>query len=351
MRISVFLACLFISTNYWSQYFGNNSFTFFESLNSAKSQGTGYSIIGLKTTDISYALDNPSLLSKTDDGKILFSNKIHPAGVNQGILATTFKTKHLTLAPIIKYSAFGEFTERDENGVSTGIFSVLDYSLGLALSKEINPYMSIGASGNFLGSYIQNYYAFGIGSSFGAYFSSKSNLLSGSFLVKNVGVKFIDYTNTNKEFLPLNIQAGMSYKLKHAPFRFSLLLNQLNNWKNMYLDPNLQPQIDALTGDTIPVKHPNFIEKIGHHVILQVELIASKKFNLRGAFDYHKRSELMVDLRPGMAGFSLGFGLLLKKFELNYGFTVYSKAASFHNFSLSSSLKNLKKTEEKKMLN
>jgi len=335
----------------WGQFYGSNVFTSLTQATSAKSYGTGYSLIGLKSDDLSYTIDNPALLSKENNRKILISNTIHPAGVNQGILTLALTTKQFTLAPIVKYSAFGEFVQRDENGLVTGEFSALDYLVGLSFSKEINPYMAVGASGNFLGSYIENYFAFGLSGSFGAYFSTKSKLLSGSILAKNIGVKFRDYTNSTDEQIPANVQLGISYKLKHAPFRFSLLLNELNRWNNMYIDPNLQPEIDALTGDSIPIDKPNFIEKIGHHVVLQVELLASKSFHIRGAFDYHKRSELMVDLRPGMAGFSLGFGLQLKKFEFNYGFTVYSKAASFHNFSLLTSFKNLEKDRKPKMLN
>ncbi len=345
----LFFVSLFFNGN--AQYYGNNSFTYLSSLVSAKSAGTGHALIAVKTSDLSNAIINPALLENSDNGKILMSTVLHPGGVNQGLLSFALKTKHFALAPIISYSAFGEFTERDETGNELGEFSALDYSLGLAISKEINPYMSIGMTGNFLGSYIENYYALGISSSFGAYFTNKSKLLSASLLARNIGVKFKDYTSTSNDLLPLNVQAAVSYKLKHAPFRFSVLLNELNRWNNMYIDPSLKPEIDVLTGDTIPVDKPNFIEKIGHHVVLQVELLASKSFHLRGAFDYHRRSELMVDLRPGMAGFSLGFGLLLKKFEFNYGFTVYSKAASFHNFSLSTSIKNPKKSKELKMLN
>jgi hypothetical protein len=323
----------------WCQYYGNNIFTSLTNLTSAKSNGTGYSLIGLRSDDLSYAIDNPALLTSDHKGKFLISNTLHPAGVNQGILAYAFSSKSLTISPIIKYSAFGEFIQRDENGIETGEFSALDYSVGLSLSKEINPYMAIGASGNFMGSYIENYYALGFGGSFGAFFMGKSKLFSGSILAKNIGFKFKDYTNSRDEVLPLNVQIGISYKLKHAPFRFSLLLNELNRWNNMYTDPSLQPEIDALTGDEIPVDKLNFIEKFGHHVVLQVELLASKNFQLRSGFDYHRRNELVVDLRPGMAGFSLGMGINIKKVIFNYGFTVYSKAASFHTFSIATTLK------------
>ena len=64
---------------------------------------------------------------------------------------------------------------------------------------------------------------------------------------------------------------------------------------------------------------------------------------MRGAFDFHKRNESIVVLRPGMAGFSLGLGFKSKKFELNYGMTVYSKAAQSHAISLSFSLSARKK--------
>ena len=63
--------------------------------------------------------------------------------------------------------------------------------------------------------------------------------------------------------LPIEVQAGASYKLKHAPFRISILGQHLNQWRVLYEDPNEQPTIDGLTGDTIPVNQTRVWTNIG----------------------------------------------------------------------------------------
>ena len=65
-----------------------------------------------------------------------------------------------------------------------------------------------------------------------------------------------------------------------------------------------------------------------------------KKFHLRVAFDYQRRRELAVTNRPGLAGFSFGAGLYLKRFSVDYGWMIYSTAGSQHGISLTIPLKN-----------
>ena len=129
-----------------------------------------------------------------------------------------------------------------------------------------------------------------------------------------------------------------SYKLKHAPFRISLLAHHLNKWDITYIDPNLKPTVDPLTGDTIPVKRPGFLTKLAHHLTYQLEILVTKNIDIRAAFDYHLRKELALSTRPGISGFSFGAGFHFSKFSLDYGFTIYSRAGYNNMVTLSTNL-------------
>ena len=152
-----------------------------------------------------------------------------------------------------------------------------------------------------------------------------------------------DYSSSSQSKLPLDVQAGLSYKLKHAPFRFGFQAHQLNQLQNYYTDPFAQATYDPLTGDTIPVFSPSIGKKIANHFNFQMELIASKSFQLRGGFNFMRREQMKVTEHPGLAGFSMGMSLKLKKFNLDYGVQFYSKAGSIHSIGLSSSIQNWKK--------
>jgi len=136
---------------------------------------------------------------------------------------------------------------------------------------------------------------------------------------------------------------AFSYKLNHAPFRFSLLAHHLNKWDITYNDPNLKPTIDQLTGDTIPVKYAGFGEKLARHFTYQVEILISKNIHLRGGFDYHRRQEMKLEERPGMAGFTMGLGLYFKKISIDYGFSIYSRAGFNNMLTLSTNLSHWRK--------
>ena len=164
-----------------------------------------------------------------------------------------------------------------------------------------------------------------------------------TILAKNIGYQLKGYTEKTRSPLPVEIQAATSYKLKHAPFRISLLAHHLNQWDITYNDPNAKETIDALTGDTIPVSRAGFFEKLANHFTYQLEVLITKNIEVRAGFDYHKRKELALEQRSGIAGFSFGAGLLLDKFRLDYGFVVYSRAGFNNMITLSTNLSKWKK--------
>ena len=161
--------------------------------------------------------------------------------------------------------------------------------------------------------------------------------------MKNIGVQLFNYTDTERLPLPAEVQAGISYKLKHAPFRISVLGHHLNHWRILYEDPTAQPSIDGLTGDTIPVQVPGFGKTLASHFSYALELIASENLHFRTGFDYMRREQMKLLDRPGLSGFSFGIGLKLKKIRLDYGVLLVSKAGQNHYLGLSTNIGDWKK--------
>ena len=126
------------------------------------------------------------------------------------------------------------------------------------------------------------------------------------------------------------MQLAFSYKLAHAPFRFSMLIHHLNQWELGYNDPNATPTYAALTGDTIPVPATGFIENMARHLSFSTELSISKNIQLRLGLNYLRRQELKLEERPGMSGFTMGLGFNFEKIRIDYAFVVYSRAG-FNN--------------------
>jgi hypothetical protein len=322
---------------------GTTNFQFLNASSSARNAGAGNGLISVYDNDLGLALDNPALLNEQMDGQVHYSYGKYPAGIHFGNVNYVLHSKIGTFAPSIRYFSYGQFVETDEIGNDLGTFSGGEYAVGTSYARKINDVVSIGASLSIIGSQLYRYNSFGIAGSFSGLLVHPNKLLCATFLVKNAGIILKDYTSSSQSKLPLDVQAGLSYKLKHAPFRFGFQAHQLNQLQNYYTDPFAQATYDPLTGDTIPVFSPSIGKKIANHFNFQMELIASKSFQLRGGFNFMRREQMKVTEHPGLAGFSMGMSLKLKKFNLDYGVQFYSKAGSIHSIGLSSSIQNWKK--------
>ena len=64
---------------------------------------------------------------------------------------------------------------------------------------------------------------------------------------------------------------------------------------------------------------------------------------MRWGFVYYRRQQLKLYDFPGLAGFSFGTRIHVKRFDLDYGIQFYSKAGSIQTIGLSTDLKRLKK--------
>ncbi|MFM7681155.1 MAG: type IX secretion system protein PorQ [Bacteroidota bacterium] len=322
---------------------GNNSFPFLDLDYNARVASVGGYYLSYSDDDVNQGLINPALLNESMHKVVSVNQAFLAGGINFGSAVYAQKALKGIVSGNIRYVDYGVFQRTEVNGQASGTFRPFEYVVGVGYGKEINEVLSVGGNLNFIGSNLESYSAYGISIDMGGMYKHPNKLFSTSFLVKNAGVKFKDYTSNDTGVLPIDLQIAASYKLEHAPFRFNLNINNLNKWDLTYNDPFAQPTYDALTGDTIPVPKANFIEKTARHVVLATELSVSKSLTLRMGFNYHRRQEMKLVERPGMSGFCFGVGFKTKIVRIDYGFVMYSKAGYNNVISLSSNISNWKK--------
>lgn len=309
---------------------GNTSFALLDLTYNARSAGLGNDFISVKDKDINLGIGNPSLLNEKMHSGLGFNQAILAGGINYGMFAYGHKLWGGVLSTHIRYVNYGEFRRTDINGNDQGSFKPFESILGAGYGRQLNPRISVGGNLNFIYSILEGYNSFGVSVDLaGTYTHQNENLLV-TALFKNAGAQLKSYNGDNRAPLPAELQMALSYKLPHAPFRISVLAHHLNKWDITYNDPNLKPTIDPLTGDTIPVPVAGFGEKLARHFTGQLEILVTKNIHLRTGFDYHRRQEMKLETRPGIAGFSFGVGLYFKRFVVDYGFSIYSRAG-FNN--------------------
>ena len=337
------LALICLKTQAQNHYFGRNSFPFLNSIYSARSAGFGSNLITIRDGDLGLSAANPALLSEKSIQNLQINQALTPAGGQLGMVGYAFKSKIGLLSPVIKFQNYGGFQGTDELGNETNKFSAIDYTLGVNYGTSLGKVINVGFGLHLIGSHLETYSALGVCGIFGANYKHPTQDFSASFVVKNIGVQLFNYTDTERLPLPAEVQAGISYKLKHAPFRISVLGHHLNHWRILYENPTAQPSIDGLTGDTIPVQVPGFGKTLASHFSYALELIASENLHFRTGFDYMRREQMKLLDRPGLSGFSFGIGLKLKKIRLDYGVLLVSKAGQNHYLGLSTNIGDWKK--------
>jgi len=335
MKKFLFLVILVNTGIGFSQIGGTTGFNFLNQPYNARVAALGGDFITVRDKDVNLGIQNPALLNAEMHKIGSLNQGLFAGGINSGGLnyAYHFANK-VTGAAHFRYVSYGTMKRTDINGTDLGSFSPGDFILGASAAKSINERMHIGATFNLIYSQLDNYIAIGNSLDIGGCYTNEEKRLVISGVVKHLGIQWKGYNGTRNP-LPLEVQLGISHKLKHAPFRFSLLSQHLEKWDLSYIDPTAKAKTDPLTGELIPVSKAGFAEKLGRHFIVQTELLLGKKLHLRFGYDYNRRQELKVTNRPGIAGFSFGVGLYFKRFTLDYGLMSYSVAGMQNMLSLS----------------
>jgi hypothetical protein len=332
--VSVVVIAL-LSVSLHAQVGGTSSFQFLDLDFNARSLALGGDFIPLKDGDINLAVANPASITKDMDANLALNHFFFPAGINYGMLAYGKHFDKLgTFTGHLRYVSYGQFQRTDEAGVDQGTFTAGDYALGIGYGKTLNKYFSIGGNFNTIFSHYESYTAVGIGVDVATMFYDEESNIAATLVARNIGYQLKGYTKSNNEPLPIEVLAGISYKFHHAPFRLGLIYKDITTWDLTYQDPTLRPTIDQLTQDTIPVPTSSFVQKLAYHTNFSAELVPSDNFHIRLGFNYAQRNGLGIVDRKGLSGFSLGFGLKVKKFAFNYGVAFFSAAGASNVFSV-----------------
>ena len=343
MRRTVFsflLIGLFAGVGF-AQTGGDNTFEFLNLVAPARPAALGGSAIATRSDDITLTAQNPALLSSEMDQQLSLSYVGYLAGIKYGnVMAAKDFNKVGTFGFNFQYVSYGEFEETSVTSEKTGTFRAGEYAFNLAWSKPLDSSFYIGTNLKYILSDFGGNSSNGIAADIGLNWFKKEKFWSASLVIKNIGRQLKTYDDGEQEKLPFEIQAGISKQLPKAPFRFSLILQQLQTWDITYTDPS-QTGLDPLTGESKSEKITTF-DKGLRHVILNVEVLLSKNFNLRFGYNFLRRNELSFPEKKGMSGMSLGLGFRVNRFQFSYAHTVYNPAAGSNNFTITTNIKNFK---------
>jgi len=334
---SVIAIGLIFSIESFAQTGGKTTYKFLNLTQSARVAALGGNFLAIRDNDLSLALANPSLITPQMGHTLSLNFTNSFAGTNYGFASYGFNLKKLgSFAGSMQYYSYGKSDNTNEFGETNGQFSAGEYAFNLGWGRMLDSVFSIGANVKMIYSSLDIYHSLGMAVDVtGSYIPNES--FCASLLFRNIGRQFTAYTAEGVEPLPFEIQAGISKRLAHVPFRYSILLQHLEKWDLSYTDPNAP--VDPFTGETTPQTDlEKFAGNAMRHVIIGGEFIPAKFLSIRFAYNYLRRQEMKVVSRPGTVGFSWGFGLKVSKFNFNYARAAYHLNGSPNFLSISTNL-------------
>jgi len=313
----------------FSQTGGDNVYEFLNLTHSAYISSIGGSNVSVFSNDLNMAYHNPGLLDSSMDKSIVLDYVNYFAGINYGMVMYSRSFRGIgNFGTGITYLNYGSFTEADESGNITGNFTASEYAFSMLYSRNIDTLFNIGANLKPVLSHLEKYSSFGFALDIGASYHSRNSLFSAGLTLRNIGLQFTSYAGEEKQPLPFEIQAGISQRLAHAPFRFSLTLRHLEKF-----DLTHQYILPVSTGEP-EISDSDFGENLLRHMVFGIELIPHKNFYISGGYNYQRRSELKVDQKVSTVGLSWGFGIKTSFIDVEFGRATYHLAGSGNHISL-----------------
>lgn len=281
----LFFLLLFFSNSISAKVFfeaENPGMSFLKIGMGAKACAMGEAFVGM-ADGLSSLYWNPAGLSELKGIEITFMHNKWFQDISTEYLASALKTKECFFGFSITINQVPDIPKRTkatEKPHST--FDAHQASFGFSLSRKINPKISLGFSGKWLYEKIDLSSASGWGMDLGAIFYLLKNVNLG-FVISNFGQKM--KFEEQKFSLPTIYRAGLSYSLVQKSLKGDFTLG-----------------LDVVKPEDSELK-----------VHFGVEYLYSSTLALRGGyqFGYDEKS------------YSLGFGLKVKSYGLDYAFVPY----------------------------
>jgi hypothetical protein len=337
------IALLFTAQISLGQSGGLSAFNFLNFNTSSRAAALGGSAIVTPAEDVSLMVYNPAQLFSTIDKQFSVSYVGYASDISYSDFVYAQKSKRFGLIGGYVHNAnYGNFNQTDAAANVIGQFKASDNAIGLTWSKQLDSTLNLGVSvkGVFSNLGLGNT-SNALAADFGINYHLARKNFTAAFVVRNLGSQLKKFEGGEAERLPLQLQLGVSKKLTNAPFRFSLIGQQLQKFDLSYLNPN-ENGIDPLTGEA-KVQSITTGNKIMRHVIMNVEVLFSKNFNLRMGYNFLRRNELTLTEKKGLSGFSVGLGLKISALQISFAKTLYNPYEGSNHITISGNLSDFKK--------
>lgn len=328
-HIYALLLCLMITLPLSAQIKGAGSgvFHFLNLPASSRLNALGGENVSISDDDISMAFINPALLTAHTDKVLQLNYAYYLAGTMFGSAMYGHNYRDNYFGAAVHYLDYGKMSYADENGNLLGTtFTAKDICVNLMYARQLGPLFRVGATLKPIFSVYEQYTSFAMGADIGGHFQTADSTFQMGLALRNVGWQLKSFYEEDfgqhTEMLPLNLELGLSYRLAHAPLRFSLTAHNLQCW-------DIAPANEEV----------KWYDMLFRHTIWAVDIVPkSNKFYLTFSYNHRRQAEMNLTEVRSLAGFAFGAGIKIYKFRLGFAMSQYTKSNFTYQVSLSTDI-------------
>ena len=275
---------------------GTRAMTFLKIGIGAKAMGMGESHVAA-TEDLYASYWNPAGLARLQQPQLALMHNEWFAGINHEFIGFALPIGDIgTVGASANFLSFGELQGRDRDGNETTIFRPYDLALVVSYARDVTPALAFGANAKLLREQIADESGTGMAFDFGGLYTFPELPLSLGFNAQHIGprVQFVEEAFG----LPFTFRFGAAYR----------------PWGDAFM----------LTTDVVRPSDNDITTGVGaaYTIANILQLRTGYKYKLGGN-----------DL-GGTSGLTGGFGLTLRRFQIDYALVPFGVLGLTHRFSL-----------------
>jgi hypothetical protein len=275
---------------------------------SARASGLAGAMVAMPD-DPTSVFYNPASIATVEDKPLSFTFLKHVLDINSGNVTYIKKYDDIgTFGASVIYTNYGSFDETDNLANKTGTFSANDMIFDFSYANQFDTNLYYGASLKFIYSNLSDMNSLAFALDAGLFYKFKDGRSNFGLSILNAGAQISRYNNLSED-LPLDIRIGINHRLVGLPLLLNFSFHHLADETDKFMDKLLNFSLGG-------------------------EIYFGKYVQGRIGYDNYIRKYSSPDNSKKMSGFSGGFGIKTKNFDLDYSVSAVGTAASLHRFGL-----------------
>ena len=327
---------------------GGSVYSFLELPTSSRLCALGGQNVAIQDGELSMALQNPALLCGSTDNILSINYAYYLKNTMGGsvLYGHNFGRSKIEKHPdepdkpnyfgvAVHYLDYGRMAYADETGTKTGgTFTAKDVMIDVMYARQLGQMFTVGVALKPVCSFYERYSSFALAADVGGHFQTKDSTFQMGLALRNIGWQLKGfYTREGgqqREKLPLNLELGLSYRIKHAPLRLSMTIHNMQRW-------DLSPAVGT-SQDKV-----KWYDMMFRHTVFALDIVPkSEKFYLTVSYNHRHRAELQLKDQRSLAGFGLGAGVRIKMLRVGFALSQYTKSNLSYMASLSLDINSIK---------